>query len=199
MKACGLLLAATTLSGAIPAQPPNAPTVTTKCGQIDGATDAVQLNGVTKAYSFRYSAIPYAAPPLGQLRWRPPQSVACPWPGVRNSSVAPNSCIHPDGSGSEDCLYLSVVSPAPLPANPLPVLVWFHGGNLIGGSISNMNGNEVLATQAPGGVIVVAVAYRLGVIGWLSTPDLAAEQGGAAGNYGVQVRLEERQRVVVAV
>ena len=59
----------------------------------------------------------------------------------------------------------------------------------MGGSISNQGGNEVIATQAPGGVVVVSVSYRLGVTGWLATADLASEQGGAAGNYGAQVSV----------
>lgn len=169
-----------------PPPPPPAPVVPTTCGPAAGAIDLVKYNA---SYAYRYSAIPYAAAPVGSLRWQPPTPPACPWPGVLNATGTPNNCIHPDGSGSEDCLYLSVVTPAPVPpGSKLPVLVWFHGGNLIGGSISSQGGNEVIATQAPGGVIVVAVSYRLGVTGWLATADLAAEQGGTAGNYGAQAR-----------
>jgi len=161
----------------------DAPVVTTDCGPVSGAVDAARLSG---APVFRYSSIPYAAPPLGALRWRAPAARACPWAGTVNGSAVPQECTQSGGrTGGEDCLYLHVVRPvtAPPPGG-WPVLVYFHGGNLISGGTPGMLApSAVMATEVAGGALVVAVAYRLNTLGWLADDVFAAESG-FSGNYG---------------
>jgi para-nitrobenzyl esterase len=140
-----------------------------------------------------YKGIPYAAPPIGDLRWKPPQP-AKPWQGVRQATQYGPSCPQPDileraygiktGPTSEDCLYLNVWTPAKKPDQKLPVMVWIHGGGYIAGSGSSQvyDGQE-LARQ---GVIVVTINYRLGPFGFLAHPLLSKEsEHGVSGNYGL--------------
>src|ERR1700733_2389908 len=139
-----------------------------------------------------YKGIPFAAPPLGDLRWRAPESPA-EWTGVRDASkFAPvciqvpivNAVLGMDAvTTSEDCLYLNVWTPAKSANDRLAVMVWIYGGGFtIGGtSIAGYNG----ANLAKKGVVVVSVAYRLGKLGFLAHPQLTAEQGGHSGNYGL--------------
>ena len=141
-----------------------------------------------------YRGIPFAAPPVGDLRWRPPQAAPA-WDGVRDATVAAPACMQgriPAGVGSfydagvdeisEDCLYLNVWSGAS-PAPPAPVLVWIHGGGLTIG-----NGAEVAydgTALAQRGAVLVTINYRLGALGYLAHPLLSAEsEHGASGNYG---------------
>jgi len=163
------------------------PIVTTPCGPIVGALDDKGDKG-----SIARFAVPFALPPVGDLRWRPPVPAQCPWSGTYNGSFVPNTCVDTRGSGSEDCLYLNILVPVKNnqfpPANPLPVVVYFHGGDLIGGSaVREINGSESLALAAPhNGLLLLTVPYRLNLMGWLATADLAEEQGGHSGNYGLQ-------------
>ena len=135
-----------------------------------------------------YRAIPYAAPPTGDLRWRPPQPAA-PWKGTRECKNF--SCITPQLIGfgpttpieqNEDCLYLNVVTPAKKASDGLPVMVWMHGGGFTGG-----HGNEILfnsARLAHRGVVLVTVNMRLESIGLLCHPLLSRESPqGVSGNY----------------
>ncbi len=137
-----------------------------------------------------FRGIPYAAPPVGELRWR--VSAAAPaWGGVRGAREAGPACPQPRapewgdvGVTSEDCLYLDVWRPAGVVAGAdLPVMVWIHGGAfLIGsGSLPLYDGAALARRDA----IVVSINYRLGLLGFLSHPALSAEQGGASGNYGL--------------
>jgi para-nitrobenzyl esterase len=137
-----------------------------------------------------YRGIPYAAPPVGDLRWKPPQPPA-PWQGIRECTTfsvqaaqLPDANI-PDADkvpSSEDCLYLNVMTPARKATDKLPVMVWFHGGALRYG-----NGNLPLfnSTRLPQrGVVLVTVNHRLGVIGLLAHPLLSRESiQGVSGNY----------------
>ena len=158
-----------------------APTIRTPCGAVSGAVDALPFTGEPV---HRYSAIPYAAPPLGALRFRPPQPFPCPWSGVLNGSAFMVECIQTSGSGSEDCLQLDVYVPANASAGaPLPVFVYFHGGNLIGGSAPT-SALGVVAAKVPGGMIGVGVNYRLNTLGFLALDELAAEAGWV-GNQGI--------------
>ena len=136
-----------------------------------------------------YRGIPYAAPPVGDLRWRPPQPAA-PWSGIREcthwSNRAPQGERTPSsrfGELSEDCLYLNVITPAKETTERFPVMVWFHGGGL-----TSMSGNSPMYcnTALPQhGVVVVTVNQRLGPIGYLAHPLLTEESGiNASGNYG---------------
>lgn len=131
-----------------------------------------------------FRGIPFAAPPLGDLRWRPPQPVRS-WSGVRPSLEQPPSCVQPDQGwnhgdfliGREDCLTLDVRTPSM--RGKLPVLVWIHGGsNRAGGP------NDIVLSDIGTKVVIVGVRYRLGIFGFLSHPGLTAEQG-SSGNYGL--------------
>lgn len=179
-----VLAAVATAGGAALAGDAAAPVVQTSCGAVSGAVDALPLGlGV----ALRYDGVPFAAPPVGGLRFRPPAPPACPWAGggVLNGSVTREECLQPGGAGAEDCLYLVVAAPSPLPApGSLPVLVYLHGGNLISGAPS-AGELEVLATQTPGGLVAVGVNYRLGLLGELALNDLALEDGWV-GNMGIQ-------------
>jgi para-nitrobenzyl esterase len=140
-----------------------------------------------------YKGIPYAAPPVGNLRWRPPQSPPT-WQGVRQATEYGPSCPQPDileraygiktGPTSEDCLYLNVWTPARSGNQRLPVMVWIHGGGYIAGSGSSQvyDGQEL----ARHGVVVVTINYRLGPFGFLAHPLLSKEsEHGVSGNYGL--------------
>jgi para-nitrobenzyl esterase len=136
-----------------------------------------------------FRGIPYAAPPVGDLRWKPPQPVT-PWPGIREctafSSTAPQSTRGPLPSSGlpqgEDCLYLNVLTPASGAGDRLPVMVWMHGGGFVSGS-GNQNYNN--ATMLPlKGVVLVNVNMRLRELGCLAHPLLSRESPeGVSGNY----------------
>ncbi|MBN3725603.1 carboxylesterase family protein [Burkholderia sp. Ac-20379] len=141
-----------------------------------------------------YLGIPYAAPPVGGLRWRPPQPVT-PWSGVRRADrQGPSPCAPPSSRDSvyyypstpmsEDCLYLNVWVPQHAGPGPLPVMVWIYGGEWVyGTSSSTLYQGDALAQQ---GVIVVSFNYRVGVPGFFAYPELSAESGhGVSGNYGL--------------
>jgi para-nitrobenzyl esterase len=146
-----------------------------------------------------FLGIPFAAPPVGPLRWRPPQS-AIPWQNVLQASAFSPPCAQPSSlqstpSESEDCLYLNVWTPNPAPKKPRPVMVWFHGGANETGSASDVvpfpgipghiYDGHVLVEQQD--VIVVTVQYRLGVLGFFGHPALAREDPSRphAGNQGL--------------
>jgi para-nitrobenzyl esterase len=142
--------------------------------------------GVAGVYSFL--GLPYAAPPTGNLRWRPPQP-APSWSGVRDATQFGASCPQaqarnpflPPGTISEDCLYLNVYTPTPRSGRDRPVLVWIHGGGLVQDGARNYDGTKLAAA----GAVVVTINYRLGALGFLAHPALASRPGGAAGNYGL--------------
>ena len=145
--------------------------------------------------SMLFRGIPFAAPPLGALRWKPPQPVR-PWRGVRESLDQPASCVQPDQGwnhsdfliGNEDCLTLDVRTPSV--TGKLPVLVWIHGGsNLAGGP------NDIILSGVGKQVVIVGIRYRLGVFGFLSHRKLTAEQGGSSGNYGLMDQVAALQWV----
>ena len=168
-----------------------APIITTDCGPVSGTIDTARLSNQTV---YRYSSIPYAAPPIGPLRFRSPAPRTCPWTGTLNGSVVPEVCVQDQGrKGIEDCLYLHVVVPTTACSVLRPVLVYFHGGNLISGGTPGMIApSAVIATQLD--AVVVAVAYRLNVIGWLAD-DSFEEEEGFAGNYGVMDAIASLQWV----
>lgn len=134
-----------------------------------------------------YKGIPYAAPPVGDLRWKPPQP-AKPWKGIRVANSYPMPCpqmqIAPGPQPSEDCLGLNVWTPARSPHEKLPVMVWIHGGGFqLGASSQTVYDGEPLAFQ---GVVLVSLNYRLGVFGFLAHPALSKESPhGVSGNYGL--------------
>jgi para-nitrobenzyl esterase len=146
-----------------------------------------------------FRGIPFAAPPVGNLRWRPPQPVV-PWKGVRAADRFSPACVQrqqPTSSGSwnqglintsEDCLYLNVWTPAASAAERLPVLVWIYGGGGTAGSTAEpiYDGNAL----AKKGVVVVSANYRVNVFGWFAHPELSSEsQHKSSGNYGALDQL----------
>lgn len=136
-----------------------------------------------------YRGIPYAAPPVGDLRWRPPQA-APKWKGVRAADQFGRACVQTNAAianlpaPSEDCLYLNIWTPAKRASEKLPVLVWIHGGGFVAGApAEQLYHGEWLAKK---GVVVVSVAYRLGLFGFLVHPELTAESDKhVSGNYGL--------------
>lgn len=171
--------------------------VTTTLGKLTGVPQNGKYSGNTV-----FMSIPYAAPPVGALRWKPPQK-AEPWTGVRACCThAPAACqlfASPDDqpygpdfyylgtpSISEDCLYLDITTGAAAAGEKRPVFVWFHGGGLNFGWEYEIefDGNEL----ARKGVVVVSVAQRLNSFGYLALPQLTAEQG-KSGNYGLMDQM----------
>lgn len=149
-------------------------------------TDAGLVRGNLSTQDRTFSGIPYAAPPIGEDRWTPPRRPG-PWRGVRDATEPGSPCPLLDGeaqvAGEEDCLYLNVTTPRRArPGKRLPVMVWFHGGGFQTGAGSEYGGAR-LATE--GEVMVVTVNYRLGPLGFLSSPALE-DEGGASGTYGLQ-------------
>jgi para-nitrobenzyl esterase len=170
--------------------PPLASSPAAGAGQVQ--TDAGALEGTMENGVRIFKGIPFAAPPVGDLRWKPPQPVP-PWNGVRKADrfgaramqapVFPDM-IFRDAGHSEDCLYLNVWTPAAGAAAGLPVMVWIHGGGFIGGSTSEPRQDGL--NLARKGVVVVSMSYRLGVFGFFSHPELGRESAtGASGNYGL--------------
>ena len=183
--ACCAALAAPTLTApgahAGAAAQDSAPVVTTN----DGA-----VRGTTAGTVDEFLGIPYAASPVGNLRWRPPAPPAS-WRGIRDATQFGPSCPQaltrnpflPPGTISEDCLYLNVYT-RPVSSNDQggrPVLVWIHGGGLVQDGGRNYDGTKLAAD----GAVVVTINYRLGALGFLAHPALASPPGGAAGNYGL--------------
>lgn len=162
-----------------------APTVTVTGGEIAGATDG----GVAV-----YKGIPYAAPPVGDLRWKPPQPVE-DWDGVHDATEFGPACpqlgypemslyYRPPEPESEDCLYLNVWTAAESPDERRPVMVWIHGGGLTRGSAAHpvYDGAEL----ARKGVVLVSINYRLNIFGFFAHPALTAEsEHDSSGVYGI--------------
>jgi len=150
-------------------------------------------NGAVRAFQ----GVPYAAPPVGNLRWKPPVP-AKRWKGELDATKYGHHCAQnhvfddmifqdstsPDDRGSEDCLTLNIYAPASEKSkDKLPVMFWIHGGGYSGGGSSEPRHNgDFLPLK---GVVLVTINYRLGVFGFLALPELAAEQGGVSGNYGL--------------
>ncbi|HZZ30707.1 MAG TPA: carboxylesterase family protein [Phenylobacterium sp.] len=152
-----------------------APTAKLKQGALTGAV----VEGVETFWG-----IPYAAPPVGDLRWKPP-AAAPVWTGDRDASKAGPSCQPTQkGEYTEDCLFANVTRPAGAkPGQKLPVYVWIHGGGFTIGSATGAFGAQTDGIQfAKDGIITVSVSYRLGRAGWFAHPALCKE--GPCGNYG---------------
>ncbi len=166
----------------------SAPIVHAPAGALEG-----RLNGAIRVFK----GIPFAAPPVGPLRWRPPQTAAR-WQGVRSAVEFGAACIQPRpriatiytsdiGPLNEDCLTLNVWTPAD--ARGAPVFVWIHGGSLSGGSSKEMLYDG--ARLAARGIVVVTINYRLGILGYLAHRGLSAESpDNISGNYGLMDQIQ---------
>jgi len=179
----GICAAALAAAAAIArAEPPVPDTVVrTRTGLVQGET-------VGDLRAFR--GIPYAAPPVGELRWRPP-APAVGWSAVRDATAFGPQCIQLNASGavrgSEDCLTLNVYTAVPKGASKQPVMVFIHGGgNKRGSARAPQFDAPPLALH---GVVVVTIQYRLGALGFMAHPDLSAEGGGSSGNYALMDQL----------
>ena len=155
-----------------------AASVKVETGLVEGTSE----DGLTV-----YRGIPFAAPPVGELRWRAPEP-AVKWNGVRRADKFGPACMQggatQDAGLSEDCLYLNVWTPAKSARERVPVLVWIYGGGFSGGatSIPTYSGEKL----AKRGVVLVSIAYRVGTLGFLAHPALSAEsKNRASGNYGL--------------
>ncbi len=163
----------------------------TGSGQPVVALEQGRLTGRSADGVISFQAIPYAAPPTGALRWRPPEPARA-WDGLRDATAPGAICVQPPANGdpgvgpppmSEDCLTLNVW--APDDAEALPVMVWIHGGGYNNGSgTAELYDGTRLAGR---GVVVVTLNYRLGRLGFFDHPALAAERDPEepAGNYGL--------------
>ena len=168
----------------------------TESGWVEGMPAANQLFSV-------FRGVPFAAPPVGALRWKEPQPLE-PWEGIRpcwhfapramqermaseGGGIVANEFYVGDYDYSEDCLYLNIWTPAKSEEERLPVAVYVHGGgHQTGYSYLNCYDGEGFCKR---GVIMVSIAYRLNVFGYLAHPELTAEQGGTSGNYGMKDQL----------
>ena len=151
---------------------------------IQTAQGAIQ--GLEQSDVWHFRGIPYAAPPLGDLRFKPPVS-APKWEGTLDATNFPNRCAQPDsgglfgapiGAASDDCLYLNIVTPS-VKGQHRPVLFWIHGGGFVNGSANDYDGS-VLAKQ--GDVVVVTINYRLGLLGFLDLSSHGEAFAGSASN-----------------
>lgn len=159
--------------------------------------DSGEIQGETDGATRRFRGVPFAAPPVGALRWKPPQAVT-PWDSVRTTTAYSGKCpqaanLLGPASAEEDCLYLNVWTPEPAPTQRLPVMIWLHGGGNTTGSASDeiplgiggyiFDGRQIAEKQH---VIVVTTNYRLGVLGFFAHPALDAEDArGVSGNQGL--------------
>jgi para-nitrobenzyl esterase len=143
-------------------------------------TESGTVTGVREGGLNVYKGVPFAASPVGELRWRPPIHVAA-WTGARKTDAFAPACMQTGVSMpgetppavSEDCLYLNIWTPAKSVREHLPVIVWIYGGGYINGSASMpLYWGDRLAHK---GVIVVTIAYRLGPLGFLAHPELTRE------------------------
>jgi para-nitrobenzyl esterase len=156
-------------------------------------TESGLVQGVIEGDIRVFRGVPFAAPPVGDLRWRPP---AAPpqWSGIRDASTFGNVCPQLDFSGNpigdEDCLVLNIYTAANLdPKKGQPVMVFFHGGGDFQGSTQNTPYGSAPPPLANHGVIVVTAEYRLGPLGFFVHPLLAIEGNGSSGNYGLMDQI----------
>jgi para-nitrobenzyl esterase len=151
-----------------------------------------QLQGVVAGEVASFKGIPFAAPPVGDLRWKAPEPAKA-WTGVLKAENYAAGCIQDPGmlkmmgapaNVSEDCLYLNVWTAAKNAIEKRPVMVWIHGGAFVGG----MTGTPMFdgTKFAQKGVVLVSIAYRLGVFGFMAHPELSRESGKGSGTYGIQ-------------
>lgn len=175
--------------------------VNTKYGKVQGeeAREA-KYEGITY-----FKGVPYAVPPVGALRWKPPVAPSC-WEGIKACTAYAPRCPQPIFSAinfepyqsdfyyqnrpdmSEDCLYLNITTGAQTPDEKRPVYIWFHGGGLSTGEASEIEFEP--SELARKGIVVVTVGQRLNIFGFLTLPQLWEEQDGKGGNYGLMDEVQ---------
>jgi para-nitrobenzyl esterase len=160
-------------------------------------TPAGSVEGLMEGDLHVFKGIPYALPPVGELRWKAPSPMP-PWAGVKKTTEYGAACWQPKPTlssiytrnpmpMSEDCLTLNIW--APIYAEKAPVFFWIYGGALVGGASREETYDG--ARLAARGVVVVSINYRLGVLGWLAHPELSKESRlGVSGNYGLLDQIE---------
>jgi para-nitrobenzyl esterase len=148
-----------------------------------------EIQGVVAGDISIFKGIPFAAPPVDDLRWKAPAPVQA-WTGVKKADAFGHACMQTAGAMgntapvSEDCLYLNVWTPAKKQGEKIPVIVWIYGGGFSGGSTStSMYDGTNFAKK---GIVLVSVAYRVGPFGFLAHPELSRESGKGSGNYGLE-------------
>lgn len=154
--------------------------ITTRSGKVEGIVE----NGIKS-----FKGIPFAIPPLGELRWKAPQPVK-PWEGVLKADKFAPGAVQPQKlEQSEDCLYLNIWTTANSDKDKLPVMVWIHGGGFsMGAPLEPTYYGQELTRK---GVVFVSVAYRLGILGFMAHPELSAETPNkTSGNYGLLDQIE---------
>lgn len=166
------------------------------------AAPAGTVEGVVDAGTLAFKGLPYAAPPVGEGRWRAP-APAARWSGSRDASEFGSACVQPTpgppsiysaevGVTSEDCLTLNIWTPST--RGKAPVIVWIHGGSLTAGSGKSPLQNG--ARYAKAGTVLVTINYRLGVLGYMAHPELSKETtNGVSGNYGLLDQIAALQWV----
>jgi len=178
----GLLLLASCGGGGGGTPPPPA------CAESEtiACTQSGALRGVIEGNIRAFRGIPFAAPPLGNLRWKPPAPPVA-WQGVRDASQFGSVCTQINFNlelvGEEDCLFVNVFTSSPAPKSKQPVMVFFHGGGDEAGDTHQAPFDS--PSLAAAGVVVVTAEYRLGVLGFLANPLLTAEGGGTSGQYAI--------------
>ncbi len=170
----------------LPCLKTNAQALNTRVSVTGGLIEGVAQDGM-----FVYKGIPFAAPPVGDLRWKAPQPVIA-WEGVRPADKFSSDPVQAMGGGSEDCLYLNIWSPARSVTDKVPVMVWIFGGGFAMGGASQFDGTAL----AQKGVVLVTVNYRVGTMGFFAHPELSAENPQhVSGNYGILDQIASLQWV----
>jgi len=183
----GLIIVLATVAGS-----PAAMAQITRANVTGGAVAGTVVDGLSE-----FKGIPFAAPPVGKLRWKAPQPVK-PWHGIRQTTAFGPGCMQSGLGGaarrpapslhvSEDCLYLNVWTPAKRADEKLPVLAWIYGGGFTAGMTSTPLYDGTHFAQK--GVVFVSISYRVGSFGFLATPQLSRESGHGSGNYGLLDQL----------
>lgn len=164
-----------------PANPPgDEPTSGGNTDPLIRTTTNGQVKGVESNGHYAFRGIPYAKPPVGELRFAAPQPAAA-WTMQLNATAYGSDCVQSDGSGAEDCLFVNVFTPKT--PGPHPVMVWIHGGAFIFGSGA---GTYIPTRMVSHDTVVVTINYRLGLLGFLAHPGLADESSSkASGSYGL--------------
>ncbi|MCL2878342.1 MAG: carboxylesterase family protein [Acidobacteria bacterium] len=190
MKYCCLLLVPLVFITCTPPQSVESALISSQVEVTGGIIEGVVQDGIAS-----FKGIPFAAPPVGELRWKAPQPVI-PWQGVKDASDFAPGPMQDASFGaslggpqqiSEDCLYLNVWTGAKNTNEKRPVMVWIYGGGFgIGMTSSPTYDGTNLARK---GVVLVSVAYRVGPMGFLAHPELSAESGAGSGAYGIQDQI----------